>query len=78
MVVKVELSTNKKENIKYPCLMINYFKSCIVLMTSDGTGTVLWDEIPNWVGRFKEEHWEMDYFEPFTGTLSLSNEKESF
>ena len=75
MGVKVELSTNKKENIRYPCLMINDFKNCIILMTSDGTGTILWDANPRWIGHFQEKHWDMDYFEPFTGTLSLSNEQ---
>lgn len=78
MGVKVELNTYKNENIKYPCLMINYFKSCIVLMTASGTGTILWNADPKLVGCFREKHWKMDHFEPYTGTLSLSNEKELF
>lgn len=75
MGVRVELSTNKKENIKYPCLMINKSKNCIILMIDDGTGTILWDANPRWVGHFREKYWVMGCYEPFNGILSLSSEQ---
>lgn len=76
MGVKVELSTDKKiEEINYPCLMINDVKDCIVLMTSDRTGTILWHVDPKWVGLFKERYWLMSYFKPYDETLTLSNEQ---
>jgi len=73
--MKVEVSEGKlMEDIVYPCLMKSDNNERVVLMHKYGCGTVV---VPlNGSSDLRQpysEEWHMGIFEPFTGTIKLSN-----
>lgn len=76
MGVKVEWGGDKENEIKYPCLMRSKDSGCIVLFTERETGVCLYEGRSNicFIGEHYNK-WNVNYFEPFNGTLTLSNEE---
>lgn len=61
-----------KKIVPYPKLMISKDGDMIVLFARKNHGTVLWDEEVE-----PGEHstvWDMDQFEDYNGTITLSNQ----
>ena len=63
----------KKPAITYPCLMISTWNGTVVLFTADSKGTCVHAGKTNILGEHSTM-WGMDLFEPFNGTITLSND----
>lgn len=63
----------KKPAITYPCLMRGTRNGSVVLFTGDEKGTCVHAEGANVLGEYSDI-WIMDCFEPFNGTITLSND----
>lgn len=66
----IEKEVEKKA--EYPCLMKSTKESLVVLFTGYGEGFVVW--AGDGYSFFGESYdWDMACFEPFNGTIELSN-----
>lgn len=69
--------TEKKPEIKFPCLMISSTSDTIVLFFDNKEGTVVWcledSSTDCEVGEYYDG-WNMNIFSPYTGTVTLSND----
>ena len=63
----------KKPAITYPCLMISAMNGSVVLFTAGSKGTCVHAGGGDYLGRYSDI-WKMDCFEPFNGTITLSND----
>lgn len=80
-MIKTKITADTNSNSKYPCLKKFSVKdkdsrSFIVLFTTYGTGVVIYSETdgsPYDIGHYSSG-WTEDCFEPFEGTLELSNQ----
>lgn len=61
-----------KKEIKFPCLMIGKDTGFIVLFDKKGHGLVMNHNNFYDIGYYSNA-WDMDSFEPFNGTIELSN-----
>ena len=74
--MKVEIN-NKEENteIKFPCLMISDDKSTIILATSFKRKTAINGlSLKHPDGEIEKDIWAGEFFKPFNGSITLSNE----
>lgn len=64
-----------KEDIKpdWPKLMQGD-SGIVVLMSSSRLGTVVYTPSDDWSLGYHSIHWNMAHFQPYTGTLELSND----
>ena len=64
-----------KEGIKYPCLMTasDDFGIIVVLFNNQGRGVVMHSEREGQPVGYYSEAWVMPCFEPFNGTIQLTN-----
>jgi hypothetical protein len=71
--MKVEINEKETQGeVKYPCLMKSE-KGLIVLFNAPECGIVLKGNDVHERGHYSS-NWNMDSFEPFNGTITLSNE----
>lgn len=68
---------NRTTELEFPCLMKHTKSKQIVLFERHGIGTRLNSEANELIIGYHSKNWYMDEFEPFTGTLSLSNKETS-
>jgi hypothetical protein len=74
MKSEVNSHVEDKKEIVYPCLMQS--KQHIVLFTDENVGTCVWGTGNVWeddIGWWSDE-WDMEYFSPFKGSITLSND----
>jgi len=76
MAVKAIASSGVSEgSYRYPILLKSKTDTRVVLFTSEGVGTVV---AGNWNGIYSVGYyfdtWNMEFFERFTGTVTLTNE----
>jgi hypothetical protein len=72
--MKVEVKEKeKKQEIKFPCLMISSCGS-IVLFSEQNEGTLLLDNKGVYGIAYYDDSWIMDKFKPFHGQITLSND----
>ena len=74
-MIKVEAKEALK-NDKFPLLMISRESGNVVLFTKNGYGTILMattKEKEHQLGYFSN-CWNMDYFRPFNGEITLTND----
>ena len=67
----------KAREIKYPCLMITKWDNgdkMVVLFMEEGTGTVVFSTRNGWKLGDRNDSFIMDFFEPFDGTIQLTND----
>jgi len=57
----------------FPCLMKGTESNCIVLFIGPRKGTVVHSGNSQWSEGHNSAEWIMEYFEPFHGTITLSN-----
>lgn len=65
-----------KEGIKYPCLMITKWDNgikMVALFSQKSVGTVVFSTYSGWKLGDRADSFNMAYFEPFDGTIELSN-----
>lgn len=71
MVSKI-ISNKNKFTKRYPMLLIDENEECVVLMTDDNIGTVVYSNSDEWkLGDCQQ--WDIDEFSIFNGTIELSN-----
>jgi hypothetical protein len=71
-VVMIEVEINTEKDNEYPKLMISKDFGHIVLMDAPKRGVNI-REGSNYIVGYFSEHWNMDCFEDFTGTVTLKN-----
>ena len=67
----------KAREIKYPCLMITKWDNgakMVVLFPKESVGTVVFSTCRAWELGAHDDTFNMAYFEPFDGTVELSNQ----
>ena len=57
----------------FPCLMKGTSTNCIVLFIASRKGAVVHSGYSEWSEGYISAEWVMEYFEPFYGTITLSN-----
>ena len=67
----------KAREIKYPCLMITKWDNgveVVALFTEKHVGTVVFSTYKGWKLGEHADSFNMAYFEPFDGTIQLTND----
>jgi len=67
----------KAREIKYPCLMITEWDSgtkMVALFSQKSVGTVVFSTYSGWKLGDRADSFNMAYFEPFDGTIQLTND----
>lgn len=72
MKVALNVKEDPSKEIKYPCLMVDA-EGAVVLFHRAGRGVVVSPCDMTKVGDYSG-NWQMCYFKPFHGTVTLSNE----
>ena len=62
-----------KTQIKYPCLMMSKQTLAVVLFVSPSIGTTVSEGLGSCLG-YHTSSWDMNCFEHFHGTVTLSND----
>lgn len=74
--MKSVIKNQEKSKITYPHLGVTSWadgKDIVVLFNTEGHGMVVYSNYPNWkVGEYSMS-WAMEAFNPFNGTIELSN-----
>jgi len=75
MKVIVNEKTDRRDDVKYPCLMINQDTQAVALFTKKNTGVMLKCSVSslNTVGEYSTT-WA-DCFTPFHGDITLDNDQ---
>lgn len=72
--MKIEVNENIKKR-KYPWIGKSIDDSSIIVFFNEHKkGTVLNSTVSHFCGGEYSENWNMDFFESFTGTITLSND----
>ena len=67
----------KAKEIKYPCLMVTNWddgSKMVVLFSEESVGTVVFSTYKGWKLGERADSFYMAYFEPFNGTIQLTND----
>ena len=67
----------KAREIKYPCLMVSNWDNgdkMVVLFFQESVGTVVFSTCRVWKLGERNDSFNMAYFEPFDGTIQLTND----
>jgi hypothetical protein len=72
----IKATVQKEEKIfEYPCMMVHTKCKQIVLFERHGVGTRLYAERNVRTIAYHSNDWNMEEFEPFTGTLMMANKE---
>ena len=67
----------KAREIKYPCLMITKWDNgdkMVALFSQESVGTVVFSTYRGWKLGDRADSFNMAFFEPFDGTIQLTND----
>lgn len=73
MAVKSVCDKADKKGPEYPKLMESTLTGAVFLITAPGSGTVIFGKGADYFS-CTYDNWDMSHLEPFTGTITLSNE----
>ena len=74
MAVKAEVKAAAERVHKYPKLMKSTVSDLVVLFNEYGSGTVVVADAFSSLGAHEDTYWDMDVFEDFHGSITLSND----
>ena len=72
MIKSIQKEYNKTPTIEYPCIQISKNSGLIVLFSEPCRGTILIEGHPEGIG-WAHDGWSMGHFEPYNGSIELSN-----
>lgn len=74
--MKITVNEEKGKNlVEYPCLMVSKDGDIVILFVSEGRGLVInaLGDCEWGIGAYYDD-WTMSRFEPFNGSITLSND----